>query len=176
MQSRDSVTFFKSYLEQRKQKVFLNGKFSSEGVVKYGVPQGSILGPTLFCMFINDLPLHLSHAEVLCEMFADDSTLHTADKELDVIKHRLQISLGEVSLWCKANAMLLNPAKTESMVIATRQKHQLGPLDLNLKCENTNITQVSKHKLLGVIIDKELQWQPHVDKLSKCIAQKLYIY
>ena len=59
----------------------MNGEYSTEGIIWYGIPQGSILGPLLFCIFINDLPLHITSDAVNCEMFADDTSLNVSDKK-----------------------------------------------------------------------------------------------
>ena len=71
-----SLPFFKSYLHKRKQCILLHGSYSSKESVKYGVPQGSILGPILFSLFVNDLPLHVKNISVDCDMLADERTLH----------------------------------------------------------------------------------------------------
>ena len=68
------VSLFKSYLELRSQSVYVNGEYSNEGIVRCGIPQGSILGPLLFLIFINDLPLHITSNKVNCDMFADDTS------------------------------------------------------------------------------------------------------
>jgi len=175
LKNSSSVTFFKSYLEGRKQSVYLNGTFSSEGCVKYGVPQGSILGPTLFSLFINDLPLHISNENTLCEMFADDSTLHASGNTVQQITNSLQTSLDDVINWCSLNNMILNPDKTEAMLITTRQKLQRNPPDLKLFINDCPIKQVSEHNLLGVVIDDQLQWQPHINKTCKTVSKKLYL-
>ena len=64
-------------LKNRVQRVFIRGFYSSQGTVKYGVPQGSVLGPVLFCIYINDLPLHIPSNSAECHMLADDTSLHT---------------------------------------------------------------------------------------------------
>jgi len=119
-----SIAFLRSYLQDRLQCVLVNGTYSQETSITSGVLQGSILGPLLFCIFINDLPLCLTRASVLCDLFADDGTLNTANDNIDNIRRDLQQSLYEVSRWCCRNRMALNPAKTKCMLMATRQKHQ----------------------------------------------------
>ena len=89
--SDDTNKFFLSYLSDRKQKVVVNGKFSSEVRVLHGVQQGSVLGPLLFNLYVNDLPLILHEKDnVNCDMFADDGTLHTTNKTVESISNRLQ--------------------------------------------------------------------------------------
>ena len=173
--NNDSVNFFRSYLSGREQKVLLQGSYSSSGLIHHGVPQGSILGPLLFCFFINDLPLHLSGENVMCDIFADDTTIHTPDKDITVVSKRLQQSLQEVSSWCNTNCMVLNPSKTECMTITTRQKHQLGPLSLRLSLNDTTIKQVDQHRLLGLTVDSTLQWKPHVNSICKSVSRNLFM-
>ena len=171
----NASSLFESYLSDRKQYVLVNGASSSSGIVRRGVPQGSVLGPLLFCIFINDLPLHLSDPKTSCDLFADDATLHTPDINLSTVSSRLQQGLVQVSDWCRANSMVLNPNKTKCMVVTTRQKHQLKPLTLDLSLYDQTITQVNEHKLLGVTIDNQLKWQSHIDRTCKTISRNLYM-
>ena len=78
LKNSSSLSFFKSYLHNRTQCVLLHGSYSSKESIKYGVPQGSVLGPILFSLFINDLPLHVKDISVDCDMLADDTTLHSS--------------------------------------------------------------------------------------------------
>ena len=175
-QDVDSVRFFGSYLSNRSQKTYINGSFSTPGYVKCGVPQGSILGPLLFCIFINDLPLHIKNkAEVNLDLFADDSSLSARNKDLQTVQHTLQNSLTDVSSWCKNNKMALNPQKSKSMVVATRQKHQLCPLTLTLTIGSESIEQVNVHRVLGVLIDDKFSWHDHIDSVLKRVSRNLFL-
>ena len=157
LQNSSSLPFSKSYLEGRTQSVFLRGSYSSEGSVKFGIPQGSVLGPILFSIFINDLPLHVTNISVASAMLADDTTLHTSGKDMQV-EHTLQESLDQVSCWSDNNSMVINPKKTHSVTIATRQKLLLLSLDLLLHGVKV---EVAEHRLLGIIIDNKPRWDTH---------------
>ena len=108
-------------------------------------------------------------------MFADDGTLHTIAQTVQQLRADLQINLDKVMHWCLANKMILNETKTVSMVIATRQKQQLGPLLLDLKIGNNPIKQVASHNVLGVLIDKDLRWHHHIDRVCSIVLKNLYL-
>ena len=173
--SPNTLDFFKSYLADRKQAVLLNNCLSYEGVVTRGIPQGSVLGPLLFNIFLNDLPLVISSPDIMCDQFADDCSLLMSETSLTRINNQLQASLTKVNTWCYNNHMILNPEKTKCMVITTRQKHQLEKLKLNLVVNNHFIEQVSEHRHLGVIIDEQLSWDKHVSTISKSVARNVYL-
>ena len=101
-------------------------------------------GTYCFCLFINDLPLHVNDISVDCDMLADDTTLHTSGKDIMQIRSNMQDSLHQVSNWCDNNHMVINPIKIRSMTIATRQKPQLSPLPLDLVLNGAKIDQVSE--------------------------------
>ena len=102
-----------------------------KGTISSGVPQGSILGPLLFCLFINDLPLHINPQLATCDLFADDSSLHSKAKKLTDIENKLQESINKTVSWCKENQMFLNSEKTKCMIVSTWQK-QLSKSNLNI--------------------------------------------
>ena len=82
-------------------------------------PQGLILGPTLFLLFINDLPLFMNHCEA--DFFADDTTLYTNSKNIDAIENNLQADLGNAKLWSEQNKMKINCNKTTGMTVGTKK-------------------------------------------------------
>jgi len=155
--------------------VYISGQYSRETVSQLGVPQGSILGPLLFSIFINDLPLHITHPLVTCSLFADDGTLDVQSSDASVIQESLQQSLNEVSAWCSNNLMVPNPDKTKCMQIATRQKLQLKPPTLQLTFNSHPVGQVQEQRVLGITIDETLSWKPHISKLCKTLSRNLFL-
>lgn len=175
LQNTSSLAFLTSYLSNRQQSVCVNGLVSISGSVKHGVPQGSVLGPLLFSLYINDLPLVLSNKEAVLDLFADDSQLHTQNRSLHQIQCTLQTSINEIHTWCDINRMVIHPQKTKSMVITTRQKHQRGDLELELQLNGITLEQVEEHKVLGVIIDNKLSWLAHTEFIAKRVSKNLYL-
>jgi len=102
--------------------------------------------------------LSISSTEVDCDMFVDGSSFSASGNNIDAINAKLQPSIQEVTEWCSANAVLVNPEKTKSMIVATSQKHQRGipPLCLTLNSQVTE--QVSEHRHHGVFLDDQLKW------------------
>ena len=170
-----AIRFFASYLDHRTQFVYLNGRQSYEGAVQRGVPQGSILGPLLFSLFINDLPLHITCPRVTCSLFADDGTLDVSATDVSIINRSLQQSLNDVAQWCEKNKMVANPSKTKCMLITTRQKQQRHPPSLHLHLDSKPIEQVAEHRVLGVTLDEEMSWKPHVTKLRKTLGKNVFL-
>ena len=78
------------------QDVFLNGNYSTKGVVKCGIPQGSVLGPLLFSIFINDLPIHILNTKFVCDLFADDNSIHSRGTNVESVQRILQEGLNDV--------------------------------------------------------------------------------
>ena len=125
--------------------------------------------------FINDLPLTITNDNVVCDLFADDSSIHSCGSDLQSVQTSLQEGLNDVSTWCDQNRMVIHPHKTKCMVLTTRQKHQRRPLTLNLTLGKTPVQQVREHRVLGVIIDEELKWQSHIDNVCKHVSKNLFL-
>ena len=130
------------------------------------------MGSVLFCIYINDLPLHIPSNSAECHMQADDTTLHTTGKSVVLIQKTLQLCLDRISVWCSVNRMLINPVKTKSMIITTRQKHQLSDLSLRLSLGGQNIENVTEHRLLGLIVDNKFRWQAQIEHICKSVLKK----
>ena len=105
-----STEFLSSYLLERKQKVFVNKTLSVSEYILCGVPQGSILGPLLFLIFTNYVPLHIDN--VLTDLYADYTTLYYTGRLQACIEQQLQATLHKLLNWCKQNGMLINFDKT----------------------------------------------------------------
>lgn len=166
------LSLIASFLTNRQQLVSIGTKKSSILNQKFGVPQGSVLGPLFFSLYINDLPLVI---KALCELFADDTTVHSSSKNLISLSKVLQENINSLINWTKLNHMALNSRKTKCMMLTTRQKRQL--LDINLPSIYVNrdkIEEVDSHKILGITLDNNLTWSNHISLLSKRVAQKIF--
>ena len=168
--STNALFWFDSYLSNRKQKVVCGGFSSSWQTVKSGVPQGSIIGPLLFILYVNDLPLYTENSEV--DMYADDGTLSFASNNVSVIEHNLSIDLKSVELWCTHNNMTLNLNKTTSMLTGSRARLKKND-SLSLITGNDTIKSVKSQKVLGIVIDNNLDWQEQFDKMCASISSRL---
>jgi hypothetical protein len=161
--------FIRSYLDNRQQAVCVDNHLSSFVKVNAGVPQGSVLGPILFSMFINDLPSTIRLPSNTA-LFADDTTIYCTGESTDIIASALNSALSSVKSWMRNNGLKLNLSKTKCMLIHQRRSH---PPPLNITFNDCCIEQVSTFKLLGVIIDEHLHWSPHVNQTVKGISNNL---
>ena len=169
-----SLIWFESYLKDRKQYVSIKGKTSSTRTVRYGVPQGSVLAPLLFSIFINDLPRSIDCEEMF--LFADDATLSVRGRSMDEIQYKMNHALNDVNKWTQNNKLLLNTSKTKVMVIGSRQRIKaLDDTSLQVQIRSTPIERVSEYKCLGIIIDEYLQFTKHAEKVALQMKQKLGI-
>ena len=157
-----------SYLRNRMQTCLVNCNKSSETYLPCGVPQGTILGPLLFLLYINDLPNCLVHSQP--RMYADDTSITYASNVVGEIERCVNIDLDRIRIWLAANKLTLNTTKTEFLLIGSRQR--LSTLERNPKIEINKfpIKHVSTSKSLGVHIDGNLSWECHINEISKKIA------
>ena len=168
--SGNAYQWFESYLENRTQKCSTNGSLSSKRVLRCGVPQGTMLGPLLFLLYINDLPNCLSHCNP--RMYTDDTHLTYASDNVENIESYLNQDLGNIYSWLRANRLTLNMTKTEFLLIGSRQRQSSLTVSPALTINGVKVKQVTNTKSLGIIIDDRLDWsrQPYREKLIKKVA------
>jgi Reverse transcriptase (RNA-dependent DNA polymerase) len=166
------LKWFADYLENRSQLVSCNGASSLLSLIKYGVPQGSILGPLLFILYINDLPNVSSILMFI--LFADDSNVFYSHSSLDALIHQTNTELQRVAEWFSANKLTLNLNKTNYILFRSYKKSL--PLNYPKVCiMDTQLTQVYTTKFLGVYVDQHLSWKEHIYNISNKIAKNLGI-
>ena len=150
--------WFSSYLSNRKQFVTINGFDSEIQSFKYGVPQGSVLGPLLFSIYINDLHNAINFSQSF--HFADDTCLLNIQNTTSKINRSLNKDLEEISFWLNANKIALNVAKTE--VILFRTKHKPCDTDLRLKLCRKRLYKTKYLRYLAIKIDENLNWKVYI--------------
>ena len=162
-------------MTNRSQKTTLKGSMSVPLPMSVGVPQGSILGPLFFLIFINDLPFYLSSvSNASLTMFADDTTILTTGSSVQLVERNLNQLAAEVSTCANINRMALNRTKTKSMLVSSPQKlNTLLPQSLNVAVNDSKVEQVTEAKILGVTFDHTLSWEGHVETLCKKLNSRI---
>lgn len=154
--SHAAQDMIKSYLENRVQIVKINNTVGPPAHIKYGVPQGSILGPLLFIIFINDifsLPLR-----GYLQLYADDASLYYEAEDEATLIDNMQHDIELINQWCIRNCLALNIDKTLVMTFSLRGQSA----NIRVACENTYLKQVEHIKFLGLTIDSNLKWTSHI--------------
>ena len=164
------LNWFSSYLRNRKQTVIYNNHESDYKEIKCGVPQGSILGPLLFLIYINDL----TNASKMFNsiLFADDTSLFHAGKNPDNIVKEINDEIPNIISWLHANKLSLNLEKTNFILFSPKNAPKLNT---DLLINHTKITEVNQTKFLGVIIDNNLNWSAHIRYIQNKIAKGIGI-
>ena len=168
-----SISWFKSYLSCREQCVEIDGILSDFLPVTCGVPQGSILGPQLFLLYINDLSISIN-----CDLslYADDSALIFSDKDPNSIASHLSTQLDNCKEWMTENRLSLHVGKTESILFGSSRKLRMAG-DFQVACEGVPVKRVSCVKYLGVMLDENLSGKPHAENLiKKCGSRVSFLY
>jgi len=132
--------------------------------IDFGVPQGSILGPLLFILFINDLP---SATSLYIKLFADDTFLCAQNSDCDLLEDEVNSELQKVYEWLAANKLTLNIGKSKFMIITNKKNVKCLSIGIN----GTLLESCDHYKYLGVVVDKNLSWKPHVEYICKKISK-----
>ena len=165
------LEWFKSYLSNRKQFVYINGHSSELLNISCGVPQGSVLGPLLFLIYINDLP-NISKLFYFY-LFADDTHIYHEAESLDKLEYEINKGLKSLHSWLILNRLSLNIKKTNFVVFHAYNK----PLDtkITLKIQRKAISEKDHVKYLGVLVDAGLTWKAHIEHVSKKVSRAIGI-
>ena len=139
-----------------------------------GVPQGSILGPLLFTLYVNDITNTSSILDFI--LFADDTTILYSSKDINNDINIVNEELKEVTNWFKANKLSVNATITNFMIMGTPHMTSVKTRsDLSVTLNRTILERVKTTKFLGVLIDECLTWKNHIDCISKTISTRKYI-
>lgn len=177
-----SLELFRSYLTDRKQAVNIDGLYSEFIDINYGIPQGSVLGPTLFLVYLNDLTeIKLQNGKLLS--FADDTVLIFNATTWSEVQKYSEIGLKYVSNWLSKNILTLNKEKTKFMTFSICNNKQ--PSNLNIKihtcdgypsCNCHSLENVHSIKYLGIILDQNLNWKRQIEMTSTRIRKLICIF
>lgn len=162
-----ALNYLKSYLENRKQRTILEQNlikhYSKWSEIKYGVPQGSILGPLLFLAYINDLPRSLTNQSVQFTLYADDTTALIKSKNLNYLNICVSNTIQHINEWFLNQGLALNHDKTKVL------QFNLRNTDNSQNISNSNVV-----KFLGVHLDSKLNWSEHIFFLNKKLSSVRY--
>ena len=162
-----SLQWFSAYLSNRQQRVVLDHVYSDWATVMRGVPQGSVLGPLLFIIYMNDLPAVLQHSHM--NLFADDIALYVMHSDPDILQTYLNHDLRLVFQWVASNGFKVNVSKSQSLLLASRHRRdELSSLQIFL--DGNLIRPNSCVKYLGVLVDSDLAWTNHIQSVRKVFS------
>lgn len=173
---KNTLKWFENYLIGRQQFVTINGVNSAKKIIQTGVPQGSILGPLLFILYINDLP---NATSFLTNLFADDTTFSKSNNNLNDLIADSNLELDKAKNWFRANKLALNVSKTKYMIFRPHKK-PFDPELCTLKIGGEKIERIGRDcntkffKFVGVLIDDELKWDKHINYVENKIASSVY--
>jgi len=159
-----ALELFKNYLHSRKICTKFGNSLSSYRYIFTGVPQGSVLGPTLYLIYIHDLQYNI---DCSYKVFADDTCLLLSNKNPVILQNMVSEKLNEYINWLKANKLLINASKTKFMIF---KNVNMQGIRLNLTIDNECLEEVQVIKYLGVMIDNKLSWLPQIERIMKKIV------
>ena len=166
-----ALSWFINYLQDRQQYVSFQSHESHKLNIKSGVPQGSILGPLLFIIYINDI---VNSAPLLnFIVFADDTSISFSHKNIETLITQLNSELLKISRWFKSNKLSLNVSKTNYIYFKKTNVHE--EININIEIDGLLLIEKQSLKCLGVTIDSHLTWQEHISNVHTSISRNIGI-
>lgn len=172
--TNNNLLWFKNYLTNRTQCTSVGGHLSEALPIEYGVPQGSVLGPLLFILYINDLQFQCKKCRVV--LYADDTAIFFASKSIQDIQIALNDDISLAYKWLTQNKLTLNVKKTKSMLFGTNKSLANAvktDAKLSIAINGEEVEEVNLFKYLGLWFDPLLNWSAHLDKTCAKIRQRL---
>lgn len=163
-----SVTWFRSYLSNRKQKVQVGSQESEEERLTWGTPQGAILSPLIFTIYIADVELWTEFANIFG--YADDTSTTISDTNEEIVLNKLQTESKNILNFMSSNGLVANPSKTGLQIF--RPVHQKKG-NISLEIGGARVHEANEEKLLGVTIENNLKWHSHVQKVQATLNQRV---
>ena len=151
----------------------IDGNLSTPAEIQSGVPQGLIVGPLLFIMYINDLPSSVHLSRVM--LYADDTVLYYAAKSAAELEMALGLDLNNVASWMKENKLFLTTDKTEYVIYGTRQNIRIHD-DVVISYNETPLKRSTSFKYLGVYIDQSLSFNDHINHIMGKVSKRLGLF
>ena len=168
-----NLQWIRSYLNNRFQKTICNGKLSKIDQIKCGVPQGSILGPLFFLVYINDLKNEMKNINY--QLYADDTVIYCMGESYKDCALELQNTLDIFVNWCSKNALTINTKKTKIMTFGSKCRIKKAN-NIKMKIGNEILGNVPTFKYLGIHLDQTLNFKHHSENLLKLVNHKLYMF
>ena len=164
-----ALDWFSSYLRGRSQRTKFQSTLSEPRDITCGVPQGSLLGPLLFIIYVNDI---CKASDVLSFlMYADDTNIFLSNKQLHSLINTVNHELNEICTWFRANKLSLNTKKCNYIIFTKTKINNNYPV----KLDNMPIEQVLKTKFLGIYVDDKLSWKHHIHEVENKVARSIGI-
>ena len=168
------LLWLKNYLDSRYQCTLANNIVSELRLITCSVPQGSVCGPLLFLIYINDLSCALEHYKV--SLYADDTVIYISHTNINDAIDFIQSDLNKLVEWCAGNKLTINGKKTKYCIFGMRSNVKRSKsTDTILSLNNDILDRVCSYKFLGFILDEHLNFNKHITELCNLVTHKLYL-
>ena len=160
-----------NYLSNRVQKTRANGMTSGECEIRCGVPQGSVLGPLLFLLYVNDINNVIINSKI--HMYADDTVIYISGKNINIMQKLIQKDLEKFTGWCTSNKLSVNTTKTRYMIFSPKALKK-SYKEVKLSINDEILQQVHSYKYLGIMLDPDLNYEMFLKQQLKNISYRAY--